>query len=440
MSVEKKVTPIESWLDNPLRNALRQGVSDVPAPLFREWKDEEPRRETLDIHMSEEHLAFTLRALRTDLHIATGLAVTVGGAKTSRDVIEYLAAHDLTDTPPFIRDSINPVLTELVKGGIIERERRGKIVVYSRPWNNDLPVAQLGYLYDLAKKYDTPITSWLGDAVTQRYPQNREMYEGEDISYTRDRIRILRMIQRARVYQHSPVELQITQSAVAEELGKSLGVAKDHLTELQKKGILRYDSINTENSNVALYERNADRELSPVIRNGHEFTIKEQIINLLARTDWPISPQDVVRYIADNDPTRNNMNDHQRKMLEIYAGEILRSMAHDESVMRLGWFSRDVKSHVSLRFSAQEDELSVSQDEDQVALMRDIVIALFNIQREDALGEKEGLKLAARFVGDKEGITKLLTKHRNQAAPYVGRRTKSADSKSLWNVDQVTDN
>lgn len=415
---------VDEWIrENPLRQSLQSvDPANPPDDSFRTWQDNE--REVPLCHydrMSDHELARSYAPLRSPRHIATALLLQHTEARTIPALTEELNKR-LGATAAVPTQRVREAVNDLVATNYlhIDKDAGTPYRYIPEPYFATL-AAQAGYLGEFVAKYGTPPVNILGAdergvAVQREYKQEKNG-TSDATQYTVDRIRIIREINKTKVYQgreQAEKGLPLSMTTLSHDLGIPLQQARGHLEALIQSGFINKQSMKPGKSYQS-YTVNPARvaDLGETDKKGNDWTalfteeIKNNPENITSDT---LSER--LRQIID---PRGIMSDDEALHLKNYVQRRLMKLAKDGRLIRTGQFSFDRRSTIIL-----------NPHEGQIHKMRDLTLALLSMQEAEQPGrEKEGLILGKKLIDDRERLIRCVIE---------------AQQDSRWNRQQPNNN
>lgn len=366
--------------------------------------------------MSEEDLAFCVKRFRTDSRVLVMLAVSHAKVNTPAQIKNYYEDLEPSSAGTFTRSGIAKILNELTDHGALERIEKIEGSNFSVPDYTDTFVSQAGHLAELSVKYPVRLSQLFGRAES---PDNYSSALHSEGLHTQDRIRVLRKLNEMRRTagdKHRPISG--IQHKIAGELFLHPLSVGAHLKSLSDAGVISYHSTNGKNGSYQEYALAKD---IPDYK-GQEIAVKNTV------SDWVreyvqvefyknLSTDDAFSYVLQHMNDSEGMDDLQMDRLKKDVTQAMYNLRRRGVIQPVSAFGNEGLSYVEFNLGRGN-----------AALLRDSVLTLFTMQREEAHIEQEGIAKGRKILTDREAVRKLLEKVRadsKKIQPYSEEKTNT---------------
>jgi len=388
----------EQAYSNPTPNERKRFV-----PVARITYTREMSPETDDI-MPLESLSPRIRAINSDPKIVVGLLSHYGGLKSAPEIASYMNRF-LGDSEPVIeRHTVTQYLRNFEEIGSLESEKNGNDLAFTRSFCFGTTASQLGYMAELSRKYkDLDISKVFGEAGANI--PNEEV----DADFIAKRVKTLRAISKIKAKFGTSAKLPISTGDISSAIGSDAPTTTRHLRSLSEAGMFTYDPIITRNGSYQMYEYNEDAK--PALIRGKEgrekflFRLRDAIESYGGR--FKTDDEWLLRAL---NPEFDSLSDEER------AREIGKIRAGVTQLRNTGV----VKGRLPVL--DQKATLGFALGTPQVHMLRDTVLTLLDLQREDFRTERIGKEIGQQIVNDPEAMALLIRKARAVNDIYRGRK------------------
>lgn len=379
----------------------------------------------LDHILPEDDLAWVVNNLNTDAKVATMLLVSFGGLHTARGIADFMNAQSQDGNPVIGRTTVRKILTNFAAEGLLDVEQVGKSLEFSKPATMDCYAAQAGFLGDLSRRYPASIHDIFGHAENVRRRDGTEDTKEMALAHTKDRMRLIKLLYLAKDRKNPYIPLPLTQSKIAEELGVSEDIARGHLDALAAVGALSYDSVDTSKGDFQRYHLNGSHD-SRNLKSKESYPLAHAVRDF-AKGQEEFTAGDALSHVLSLVDEKQGFSDTESKMLGIPFGQ---AELAEEDIKRLHIKVRKVVAYLrdthvvqpSTSFSRQSKSvIQFVPKTEQIALLRDTVLTLFDVRQENHNGEVRGLSMGARVTGDAAGMSRILAKVQQENNSYSFR-------------------
>lgn len=347
--------------------------------------------------MSEEDLAFSVQRFRTDSRVLVMLAVSHADLQTPAEIKNFYKGFHPEGKEVFSRQAVAKILNEFSTHGILE-EIPGKMGrVYVRPSYCDTYIAQAGHLAEFSSQHPVQLGQLFGKAETAGRQTSPLHSPG---GYTHDRIRILRKLNEMRRSEgQARIPLAGVQSKIAEELSLQINSVRSHLDALDRAGMLTRGSKPAKGS----YQKYVLAKNIPDYK-GEEVYPKHSI------NDWieeytqvefyrTFSTDDAFLYVVQHMEGSEDMSIEELRLLKAKVTQAVYLKRRKGDIRPVTPFGAHSQSYVE--FGRQTG---------QAAALRDCILTLSTMQREETRVEKEGIRKGEKILQDRQLVQKLLQK------------------------------
>lgn len=352
----------------------------------------------IDPIMSEANLAFCVQQFRTDARVLVMLAVAHAGKHTPAQIKNYYQDLDPSSEETFTRSGILKILNEFADNSVLEKVVKDEASLFFVPNHTDTFVSQAGHLAEFSSKHSVRLSQLVGKAEA---PGNYSSDLHSEGLYTQDRIRVLRKLhelRRSAADRSQPI-LGIQQK-IAGELSLHTQSVRAHLMSLSEANVISYSSASGRNGSYQEYALVKD---IPEYK-GQELAVKEKV------ADWiqeyvqvefykNLSTDDAFLYVLEHMDGSEDMDVSQLNTLKKDVTQAMYNLRRRGVIQPVSGFGKDGLSSVEFDSSSG-----------QAALLRDTVLTLFAMQREEARIEQEGIQKGKKFLTNREAVNKLLNK------------------------------
>ncbi len=336
---------------------------------------------------SEQNLATSLRPFRSDSRVLIYLALAHTGRETPAEVAEYFTELHTNKEVILNRKTVRKILCEFVTHGLLESQDS----VFTVPNASVTPVSNAGLLADVSKKHPTPLRNYFGQAEST----------GDDSgqfgdTYTHDRIKVLRFLYSSN-RRNNPIQptlLALREMSVT--IGISENSAKRHVISLSKGGAFSYASSSSHEGSVQAYKR----VTSIPVYKAEEIPSKQTV------KDW-VKEYSIFNYYRNltTDDAFSYIYEFNEQVKAMNPSELQNTYEDVKTAI----YSLKTRGEIT-PIHTKAPHFKFEPGSGQLQMMRDIIITLFDMQREEDIVKKRGIESGRAVIHDPFAVNYLLEK------------------------------